>query len=48
MTYVIKTLRSDMAVLYKKSRSTDLKTALETADKNLKPIVEGFDTFNAS
>lgn len=48
MTYVIKTLRSDMAVLYKKSRSSDLKTALETADKNLKPIVEGFSGFNAS
>jgi hypothetical protein len=48
ITYVIKTLRSDMAVLYKKSRSNDLKTALETADKNLKPIVEGFGTFNAS
>jgi hypothetical protein len=48
MTYVIKTLRSDMAILYKKSRSSDLKTALETADKNLKPIVEGFDGFNAS
>lgn len=48
MTYVIKTLRSDMAILYKKSRSSDLKTALETADKNLVPIVEGFGSFNAS
>lgn len=47
MTYQLKTLRSDMAVLYEKSKSKSLKTALETADTNLKPLVEGFEASNA-
>jgi hypothetical protein len=47
VTYQLKTLRSDMAVLYKKSKSKSLKTALATADTNLKPLVEGFAASNA-
>ncbi len=48
MSYELKTLRSEMAVLYKKSGSKSLRATLETADSNIKPIVEGLETFNAS
>lgn len=48
MTYQLRTLRSDMLVLYKKSRSTSLKATLETTDKNIKPLLEGFQSFNGS
>lgn len=48
LTFALKTLRSDMAVLYKSSRSSELKTALETADSNLKPIEQTFEAFNGS
>lgn len=48
MTYALKTLHGDMVALYKKSRSTELKTTLDTADSNLKPLLEGFESFNAS
>jgi hypothetical protein len=47
MTFQLKTLQSDMAVLYKKTNSSSLRTALQTADANLDPIVEGFSTSNA-
>lgn len=47
MTYQLKTLRSDMAVLYKKTKSKSLRTALLAADTNLKPLVEGFEASNA-
>jgi hypothetical protein len=45
MTFAIKTLRSDMAVLYK-SGGKNLKAILETTDTNLKPLAEGFSQFN--
>lgn len=48
MTYALKTLRSDMLVLYKKTRSTDLKTTLSSADDDMKTVVEGLESFNAS
>lgn len=46
--YQLTTLRSDMVVLYKKTRSTSLKSALESADANLKPLAEDFSSFNGS
>lgn len=48
ISYQLKTLRSDMVVLYKKTRSTSLKSALESADANIKPLVEEFSSFNGS
>lgn len=48
MTFALKTLRSDMSTLYKNTKSKKLKTALETADANIKPISEEFASFNAS
>jgi len=48
MTYSLKTLKSDMVILYKKSRSKSLKTALDTGYTNLTPLAEEFSTFNAS
>lgn len=48
MTFTLKTLRSDMSVLYKSSRSNSLRSTLEKTDKNLAPLVEEFETFNAS
>jgi hypothetical protein len=48
MTYALKTLQSDMTVLYKKSRSKSLKTALDTGYENLAPLTKDFENFNAS
>lgn len=48
MTYALKTLQSDMTVLYKKSRSKSLKTALDTGYENLTPLTKEFENFNAS
>lgn len=48
ISYSLKTLRSDMTVLYNKTRSKSLKAALETSDANLKPLVEEFSSFNGS
>lgn len=48
MLYELRTLRSDMEVLYKKSRSKDVKDILNTADNNLSPITESLSTFNES
>jgi hypothetical protein len=48
ITYALKTLHSDMSILYKSSSNTKLKTVLNTTDDNLKPLVEGFSSFNAS
>lgn len=48
MTFTLKTLRSDMAALYKKSGSKSVKDTLLTTDQNFKPLVEGFSEFNAS
>lgn len=47
MTYQLKTLRADMLALYKQTRSKSLKTALATADSNLKPLVKSFAESNA-
>lgn len=48
MTFALKSLRSDMAALYKASNSKSLKDALATADDSLLPITQDFDSFNAS
>lgn len=48
MLYALKTLRSDMTILYKQSRSTELKKTLDTTDNNLKPVIEGLGSFNGS
>lgn len=47
MTYALKTLRSDMLVLYNSSRSKSLKDVLSTTDKNIEPLLAEFNTFNA-
>lgn len=44
--YELRTLRSDMEVLYKKTRSDELKSILSTADSNFLPVVEGLSNFN--
>lgn len=48
MTYALKTLHSDMSVLYKSTSSNKLKTILNTTDTNLSPLVDSFASFNAS
>lgn len=48
ITFAIKTLRSDMTQLYKSTKMKDLKTTLETGDKDLSLLLEGFQTFNDS
>jgi len=48
MAYTLKKLRSDMTTLSKRSSSKDIKEALQTANENLGPLVEGFSEFNAS
>jgi hypothetical protein len=48
ITYALKTLHSDMSILYKSTSNEKLKTILNTTDDNLKPLVEGFSSFNAS
>lgn len=48
MTFALKSLRSDMAALYKASNSKSLKETLVSADDNLLPLTEEFSSFNAS
>jgi hypothetical protein len=48
MSYIIKTLESDMAVLYKSTNSKSVKDALTTTNTNLVPLGQGFDSFNGS
>ena len=48
MAYALKQLNSDMAVLYKSTRSKTVKTALDSAQGNFKPVLEGLQDFNAS
>jgi predicted transcriptional regulator len=47
MAYTLKKLRSDMTALSKRSPK-DVRESLQTADKNLGPLVDGFSSFNAS
>lgn len=48
MSFALKTLQSDMSVLYKSSHSTSLKTVLDTTNRNLQPITQSFQDFNGS
>jgi hypothetical protein len=48
VTYQLKNLHSYMSQLYGSTRSTSLKSALETNDDNLAPLLEEFESFNAS
>ncbi len=48
MLYQLRTLHSDMGILYKKSRNNDLKEILNTADNNFNPVIEGLASFNES
>lgn len=48
MLYELRTLRVDMAKLYKNSSNKELKETLLAADKNFTPIVESLSTFNES
>lgn len=48
MLYSLRTLRSDMTVLYKQSRDKGLKATLSTTDDNLAPVIEGLSNFNGS
>ncbi len=47
MAYQLKTLQTDMAELYTSTRSKSLKTVLQTANTNLKPLTEGFSESNS-
>lgn len=46
MSYYLKSLRMDIRHIYKSTKNTELKQALETTDSNLSPIVSGFSGFN--
>ena len=47
VTYLLKTLHADMEQLYNTSNSKSLKTALETNDNNLAPLLESLEAFKA-
>lgn len=46
MTFALKTLHSDMSVLYKNTRSNSLKEVLDTTDTNIAPLLDEFESFN--
>lgn len=48
MLFELRTLRSDMEVLYNKSRSDELKSVLNTAANDFDPAIERLSSFNAS
>ena len=48
MNYQLKTLRTQMNVLYKHATKKDLKAFLVKTDANIKPIQESFAGFNES
>ena len=48
MTFALKTLNSDMSILYKSTRSDSLKDVLNTSDTNLAPLLSEFESFNGS
>ena len=45
ISFYLKSLRSDMSVLYRSSSSDSLKTILNTTDDNLAPLQTGFANF---
>ena len=48
MLYELRTLNSDMEVLYKKSKNKDLKETLNGTSVNIEPVINGLSTFNES
>lgn len=46
MLYELRTITSDMAVLYKKSRDKELRETLDTANNNFLPVIERLSGFN--
>lgn len=46
MAYALKTLHADMGQLYKATRSKNLKTILDDADKSLSLLQSGYEEFN--
>ena len=47
MTFALKTLHSDMSILYKSTRSKPLKEVLNTTDTNIEPLLDEFQSFNS-
>lgn len=47
VSFLLKTLHADMEELFNSSRSKSLKTALESNDNNLAPLLESLEAFQA-
>ena len=48
MSFYIKKLRSEMSIIYTKTKSKSLRSVLETSDANYKSLQESFDSYNGS